>query len=61
MNDKLKQFIGDVGILCEMWLVIYNSFIEHGLNAKDALMHTQSFMTATMNSSSNKSPSNADE
>lgn len=50
MNDKLKQFIADIGALCEMWTIIYRSFLNQGMDANEALKHTQAFLTATMNS-----------
>lgn len=50
MDDKLKNFIANVGALCETWTVVYNSFMGQGMTAKDALMHTQGFMSAFMTS-----------
>jgi hypothetical protein len=50
MNEGLMQFIKDIGTLCEMWMIIYNSFLKQGLSEGDALKHTQAFLTATMNS-----------
>ena len=44
--DKLNSFINNVGVLCETWSVVYSNFISQGLEAKDALMHTQGFMSA---------------
>lgn len=46
MDDKLKSFVTNVGVLCETWTVVYNNFIGQGLNPKDALVHTQGFMSA---------------
>jgi hypothetical protein len=54
MNENLKQFIKDIGVLCEMWTIIYKSFVNQGMTEKDALMHTQAFLTATMNSNMGK-------
>lgn len=54
MNENLKQFIKDIGALCEMWTIIYKSFVNQGMTEKDALMHTQAFLTATMNSNMGK-------
>lgn len=48
MDDKLKNFIANMGMLCETWTVVYNSFISQGMTAKDALTHTQAFMSAFM-------------
>ena len=47
MNNKLTEFIKNVGVLCETWMITYNSFLSQGLDSKEALMHTQAFM-ATM-------------
>lgn len=46
MDDKLKSFITNVGVLCETWTVAYKSFIAQGMNPKDAMIHTQGFMSA---------------
>lgn len=46
MNDNLKSFITNIGVLCETWTLIYEKFLTQGMCAKDALMHTQAFMTA---------------
>ena len=48
MDNKLKNFIANMGMLCETWTVVYNSFISQGMAAKDALTHTQAFMSAFM-------------
>ena len=49
--DKLKTFVANLGVMCETWTVVYNSFISQGMNAKDAMTHTQGFMSAFMASS----------
>lgn len=49
MNEKLKSFIDGVGTLCETWTIIYRSFLSQGMDANEALKHTQGFMTAFMN------------
>ena len=54
MHENLKQFIKDIGTLCEVWAIIYKSFINQGMTEKEALTHTQAFMTATMNSQNGK-------
>ena len=46
MNDALKSFVTNVGIMCETWMVAYNSFLKQGLDPKDAMTHTQGFMSA---------------
>ena len=47
MNDKLQDFLKNMGVMCELWLVIFSQFKEKGLDDKAALAHTKSFMEAT--------------
>lgn len=46
MNEKVKNFIDNIGVLCETWLIAYNSFVQRGLDHKTALEHTKAFMEA---------------
>ena len=46
MNDKLKTYIESLGALCETWTIVYKNFLSQGMDAKDAIVHTQGFMTA---------------
>lgn len=48
--DKVKNFITGVGALCETWTIVYGTFVEKGMDAKEAMMHTREFMTAFMTS-----------
>lgn len=48
MNDKLNSFITSLGVLCETWTIVYKNFLGQGMDAKEALAHTQGFMTAFM-------------
>ena len=50
MNDQVKNFIANIGVLCEQWTIVYRSFIAQGLNHKDALEHTREFTAALMSS-----------
>ena len=52
MDDQLKSFINNLGVLCETWTVVYQSFLNQGLDHKDAMTHTQGFMTAFISSGS---------
>lgn len=45
MNEKLDSFLTNIGVLCETWTIVYRNFIGQGMDAKEAMMHTQSFMT----------------
>lgn len=48
MNDKLNTFITSLGVLCETWAIVYKNFLSQGMDTKDAMAHTQGFMTAFM-------------
>ena len=45
-NEKLSSFITNIGIMCETWTLAYKNFINQGMSPKDAMTHTQGFMTA---------------
>lgn len=51
MDDKLKSFVNNIGVLCETWTLTYNKFIGQGFTPKDAITHTQGFMTALITAS----------
>ena len=48
MNEKLNSFITNLGVLCETWSIVYKNFLALGMDAKEALVHTQSFMTTVI-------------
>jgi hypothetical protein len=50
MNEKLNDFMNNMGLLCETWVITYNNFIQRGLTHKVALEHTKAFMSAFMES-----------
>lgn len=54
MNSKLQEFVRDIGTMCEIWTIIYQSFTAQGMSEADALKHTQAFLTATLNSNLSK-------
>lgn len=49
-NEQLKDFFNAMGATTEIWLIVYNSFIDSGMSLKSAIEHTQAFMTAFMTS-----------
>ena len=57
MNEGFKKFMNSIGILVEMWIVVYDQFVAHGQDTATALKSTESLMRATlgaaMNSESN--------
>ena len=46
MIDNFKNFVNNMGVLCETWTLTYKNFLSQGMDAKDAMMHTQGFMAA---------------
>lgn len=50
MNDKLKTFMTNIAVMCELWAMVYHNFTGQGMNQKDALMHTQAFMGSLVTS-----------
>ena len=48
MNDKLKNFITNIGILCEMWTLVYRGFTAQGMDQKEALVHTEALISSLM-------------
>lgn len=53
MNEQLNAFMTSLGVLCETWTIVYKNFMSQGMNAKDALTHTQGFMAAFINGAVN--------
>ena len=53
MNNGLQSFLTNVGVLGETWTIVYKNFLGQGMEAKDALAHTQGFMTAFIASAIN--------
>lgn len=46
MNNNLQNFMNNLGILCEIWTLTYNKFIQLGFDHKAAMEHTKEFMAA---------------
>lgn len=44
MNEKLQEFIASLGVMSEMWLIVYNQFLEKVKNEQVAINHTKAFM-----------------
>lgn len=51
--NPLQKFINDVGLIVEMWTVVYKQFVEHGYDSAEALVHTKAFMEAMIASQAN--------
>ncbi len=58
MNESVKKFVTSLGLLCETWTLTYNKFVEQGYSAKEAMNHTQAFMTAFLVASSQQGSGN---
>ena len=46
--DKLKNFMANMGLMCETWSIVHKNFVSQGMDAKDAMAHTQAFMAVFM-------------
>lgn len=46
MNDNFKNFVNNMGVLCETWTLTYRNFLSQGMDEKEAMVHTQGFMTS---------------
>lgn len=46
MNDDLRNFTNGLGLMCEIWSMTYNKFIEMGYTHETALDHTKGIITA---------------
>lgn len=44
MNEKLMALINGIGVMSELWVITYNSFMKQGMSTDDALLHTKNFM-----------------
>jgi hypothetical protein len=45
MENNIKNFMTNLGILCETWTIVYRSFVTQGLSHADAIVHTKEFMS----------------
>lgn len=41
MNEKTLEFINSIGIMTEIWMVIYQAFLSRGMNQEEAMIHTK--------------------
>ena len=39
-NDRLNDFIKNLGMITEMWMIFYKGFRSQGLDDSEALKHT---------------------
>ena len=44
-NDAVQELINGIGLLTELWIMVYNSFIGHGMDDREAFAHTREFMS----------------
>ena len=43
MNEKALEFIKQIGVMTEIWIVVYQAFLSRGMNQEEAMMHTKHF------------------
>ena len=41
MNEKTLEFIKSIGVMTEIWMVIYQTFLSRGMNQEEAMVHTK--------------------
>ena len=44
-NDAVQALINGIGLMTELWIVVYDSFTSHGMNDREAFAHTREFMS----------------
>ena len=49
-NDKILEIIQSIGVMTDMWIITYRSFMEHGMPNDEAIMHTKALMGSMLES-----------
>ena len=49
-NDKILEIIQSIGVMTDMWIITYRSFMEHGMSSYEAIMHTKALMSSMLES-----------
>lgn len=49
-SDQVNQIIQGLGVMVEMWTIVYNQFKQQGYDDAAALSHTTAFMSIAINS-----------
>ena len=44
-NDAVQELINGIGLMTELWIIVYDSFTSHGMNDREAFVHTREFMS----------------
>ena len=47
-NDMVNQLILGIGAMAEIWTVAFNSFINQGFTAPEAMEHTTALMSVIL-------------
>lgn len=47
-NDQVNQLIQGIGAMVELWTITYSGFKKQGFSDKDAVTHTEAFMSIMM-------------
>lgn len=56
-EDALRDFIASMGLLVELWEIIFTSFVKRGYDETKALRHTEALVTATLKATLGFNPS----
>lgn len=45
-SNMLNELIKSMGIMSELWIIVYNSFRNMNLSDEEAMKHTKAYMSA---------------
>ena len=48
MNDKTLEYVKNLGVMVETWVVVYGNFVKQGFSENDAINHTREFMKSVV-------------
>ena len=49
-NDKILEIIQSIGVMTDMWIITYRSFMDHDMSNDEAIMHTKALMGSMLES-----------
>ena len=49
-NDKILEIIQSIGVMTDMWIITYTSFMEHDMSSDEAIMYTKALMSSMLES-----------
>lgn len=49
-NEQVNQLISGIGLMTELWVITYQSFVKQDMSAEEAIMHTKALMSIMVES-----------